>query len=597
MDKINNIDIVSDRIDLVKLFQQEINPIEIGKDIAKLVFGMEDACRNLELHEDINNSNIDHKPKIKIPERKLSSNINFISSLSSLRKILNESNISHIQSQLYRIKAESESLNQQGTYLLNEFEYCTQKLQNKEQDIKLIRDEYTNNQKKLLLMNNELNNIKEQLAFNSINLTEENKSFFLSEQMRLTSDINMLNDDLAYTESKLESAYNNVASLAIEADDARIKLNLFIENAPLSVEIDGPKWENTLALLTMLTAQLKKMMNEDSLRSLKEQESVMEQISTASRKDSENKAQEAEEAQRKAEDASKSASCASKTLSYVLLAVSVVATVASFGSAAPLTIAIAALGIAMSVTDIVLEETGQGSLMQKMAGVISHVMTDVLICFGVEAEQAKQIANILGIVIAAAAFLAIGFLSSSSLFKNMQSTVTNMAKTISNHTKNIIQGAIKVLPKALIVGVVKLLAKKSPDLAKLSKLLEGANKSQKTTQFIEKSTKALKSQKTLASHIEVGAKATGIAVSVVSSATSGGFRLYAGAKNQDLKTALANMTLNSDTIKALDELLETLIKTLSDKFEQMNDIFTGMLLSLKQTDQQKTNSINLGKFA
>ncbi|TOM54494.1 type III secretion system translocon subunit SctE, partial [Vibrio parahaemolyticus] len=113
--------------------------------------------------------------------------------------------------------------------------------------------------------------------------------------------------------------------------------NQFFENAPRRTDIDGDKWENTLALLTMLTAQLKKAMNEDSIRSMKEQEEVMMKISEASRKDSEKKAKEAAEAERKAAESNKAASCASKIFSYVLLAVSVIATVATFGTAAPLT--------------------------------------------------------------------------------------------------------------------------------------------------------------------------------------------------------------------------------------------------------------------
>lgn len=73
------------------------------------------------------------------------------------------------------------------------------------------------------------------------------------------------------------------------ANSDRDVLNKFIQNAPRPVEVDGEKWENTLALLTMLTASLKKAMNENSIRNMKEQEEVMAKISEASRKDSEKK--------------------------------------------------------------------------------------------------------------------------------------------------------------------------------------------------------------------------------------------------------------------------------------------------------------------
>ena len=69
----------------------------------------------------------------------------------------------------------------------------------------------------------------------------------------------------------------------------------------------------------MLTGQLKKSMNEDSIRNMKEQEEVMAKINEASRKDSDKKAKEADEAQRKADEANKSASCASNKILLIIL--------------------------------------------------------------------------------------------------------------------------------------------------------------------------------------------------------------------------------------------------------------------------------------
>ncbi|KLN46767.1 septum site-determining protein MinC, partial [Providencia rettgeri] len=223
-----------------------------------------------------------------------------------------------------------------------------------------------------------------------------------------------------------------------------------METAPRPVEVDGEKWENTLALLTMLTAQLKKAMNEDSIRNMKEQEAVMMKINEASRKDSDAKAKEAAESERKAADANKAASCASKIFSYVLLAVSVIATVASFGTAAPLTLAIAAIGIAMAVADIVLEETGHGSLMQMLANEISSAVTDILIGFGVPEEKAKQIGSIVGMIVAAIAFLAISLVSMGSMVKNIANTVKNAAKLLLKNVGSLLKNTIKSMPKSLM---------------------------------------------------------------------------------------------------------------------------------------------------
>ncbi|MEX6209797.1 type III secretion system translocon subunit SctE [Providencia huaxiensis] len=195
--------------------------------------------------------------------------------------------------------------------------------------------------------------------------------------------------------------------------------------------------------------QLKKAMNEDSIRSMKEQEEVMMKINEASRKDSEKKAKEAAEAERKAAESNKAASCASKIFSYVLLAVSVIATVATFGAAAPLTLAIAAIGIAMSVADIVLEETGHGSLMQMLATEISSVVTDMLIEFGVDKDKAQQIGSIVGMIVAAVAFLAVSLISMGSMIKNIVNTVKSAAKLLMKNVGTLLKNTIKAMPKNL----------------------------------------------------------------------------------------------------------------------------------------------------
>ncbi|WP_419179798.1 type III secretion system translocon subunit SctE [Providencia alcalifaciens] len=303
---------------------------------------------------------------------------------------------------------------------------------------------------------------------------------------------------------------------------------------------------------------------------MKEQEEVMMKINEASRKDSDKKAKEAAEAERKAADANKAASCASKIFSYVMLAVSVIATVATFGAAAPLTLAVAAIGIAMSIADIVLEETGQGSLMQMLATEISNAVTDMLITFGVPEAEAKKIGSIVGMVLAAVAFLAISLLSMSSFVKNIANTVKNVAKILVKNAGALLKSAIKAMPKSLTNALgniatkgskaghsvadssdemVKLtkfskladkfddvqnVAKSSDyvslggqmvkvgDSAKVAKVADKLDDVKDIGKTVEKAAFSGKAQSVRMARLEVGMKGTGAGLSVANAATSGG---------------------------------------------------------------------------
>ncbi|HEM6890908.1 TPA: type III secretion system translocon subunit SctE [Providencia rettgeri] len=418
-----------------------------------------------------------------------------IETFATIRQLLHEGNIGELSNRLKLLNVESESIREQGNILLDTFKKNTDALSS-------LHDQFEEQQKEDKTLRAELNSLnrqsdslqeqfeqaglklqtaQEQLAeinelitippanstdaedIEALNkllqakqlltttlegLTNQSNTL-LADKQQLNQPIATLSHKISLLNTQVLATAEAVTKQAEVAQQDNHKLNQFFENAPRRTDIDGDKWENTLALLTMLTAQLKKAMNEDSIRSMKEQEEVMMKISEASRKDSEKKAKEAAEAERKAAESNKAASCASKIFSYVLLAVSVIATVATFGTAAPLTLAIAAIGIAMAVADIVLEETGHGSLMQMLANEISSVVTDMLIEFGVDKDKAKQIGSIVGMIVAAVAFLAVSLLSMGSMIKNLVNTVKSAAKLLMKNVGTLLKNTIKAMPKSL----------------------------------------------------------------------------------------------------------------------------------------------------
>lgn len=418
-----------------------------------------------------------------------------IETFSTIRQLLHEGNISELSNKIKLLNVESESIREQGNILLDTFKKNTDALsslhdqfEEQQKEDKTLRAELNslNRQSdslqeqfeqaglKLQTAQEQLAEINELITIPPVNSTDaediealnklsqakqsltqtiegltSQSNKLLADKQQLNQSIATLNHQINLLNIQVLATAESVTKQAEIAQEDSHKLNQFFENAPRRPDIDGDKWENTLALLTMLTAQLKKAMNEDSIRSMKEQEEVMMKINEASRKDSEKKAKEAAEAERKAAESNKAASCASKIFSYVLLAVSVIATVATFGAAAPLTLAIAAIGIAMSVADIVLEETGHGSLMQMLATEISSVVTDMLIEFGVDKDKAQQIGSIVGMIVAAVAFLAVSLLSMGSMIKNLVNTVKSAAKLLMKNVGTLLKNTIKAMPKSL----------------------------------------------------------------------------------------------------------------------------------------------------
>ncbi|HHA0034246.1 TPA: type III secretion system translocon subunit SctE [Yersinia enterocolitica] len=331
-----------------------------------------------------------------------------------------------------------------------------------------------------------------------------------------------------------------------------------------------------MSLLTLLTAQLKKALNDDSIKNMKQQQEVMEAISEASRKDSEKKAKEAEAAQQKADEANKAASCASKIFGYIMLAVSVVATIASFGTAGPLMLAVAAIGIAMTVADIILEETGNSSLMQMLAAEISTGITNMLIACGVPEEKAKEIGNIMGMVLAAVAFLAISLFSMSSFAKNIGQTVANVAKNASKQVANLMKSAVKALPRDFVNTTAKM-GSKATNLSKpLAKIADKADDVGKVTNVT-------------ARKVEMGLNGSNMVLGVTNAAVSGGLNLHASSFTRDMKEMLAHMMLNNAVIQAIDELLKALVKSMSKSYDQINEMFEGMLTALNESGTAKAN--------
>ncbi|WP_227734309.1 type III secretion system translocon subunit SctE [Yersinia proxima] len=552
-----------------------------------------------------------------------------IGSIATLRQLLNDGNMDELRSRLKMINSESSALQAQGEQLLSAFEDSTNELKIADGKVKDCEQSWLQSKGTVAELTKEQQGLQtksssnqQKLAATQLKLeqaTSELKALPTPPQTQaqqaqhqlLTDKVTELNirlnalqvnqqklsNSITVLESKLdvavlsstqlqgvyEQALNESVAVSQKANNHRIEINNFIDDATRPPQIDGERWENALSVLTLLTAQLKKAMNDDSIKSMRKQQEVMDTISEASRKDSAKKAKEAEAAQAKADEASKASSCTSKIFGYIMLAVSVVATIASLGTAGPLTLAIAAIGIAMTVADIILEETGNGSLMQMLAAEISTGITNMLVACGVPEEKAKEIGSIVGMVLAAVAFLAISLISLSSFAKNIGQTAVNFAKNASKQVANLMKSAVKALPRDFISTAGKL-GSKATNLSKpLAKIADKADDVSRVTNVT-------------ARKVEMGLNGANMALGVTKTAVSGGLNLYSSSMTRDMKEMLAGMMLNNAIIQALDDLLKALIKSMSQGYDQINEMFEGMLTALNESGKAKANMMASSSF-
>ncbi|WP_145517678.1 type III secretion system translocon subunit SctE [Yersinia mollaretii] len=603
----------SERINNVRAFTQGVNVNQVRDETTKNLLALEDACREMASTEQERRHNKEGAPRLVAPKMSLAQALVFsskpaetqsegvtakrsaglspksgetsgfnaaaslIGSMAELRHLLHNSTLGELRGRLQLINTESSALREQGEKLLSvlesglgELQAANDKAANCEQAWQQGKESVQDLTQQKLALETKLSNNK---------LSPYQDAVLQADITALESQLADAKLNLATLETNYKQALTQATHIAQNTDKSRIEINKFIEAAPRAPQIEGERWESALSLLTLLTAQLKKAMNDDSIKNMRQQQEIMETISEASRKDSEKKAKEAEEAQRKADESSKAASCTSKIIGWVMVAVAAVALVVSFGTAGPVAIALAAIGLAMAIADVVLEATGQSSLMGMLAEKISEGVTNMLIAFGVPEDEAKQIGSIVGMVLAAVAFLALSLASMSSFVKNAVTTVTKVVA--------------KVVVKQGAKLATKMATKMGGKVANLSKpLTKFAGKADDVAKVADTANNVGKvgnAANVTARQAELGLNGTSMALGVTNSAVSGGLNLHASAQIRDMKELMADMLRNNAALQAIDELLKALIKGMSKEYDQINEMFTGMLTALNESGHAKAN--------
>lgn len=139
MAEILKTNITPDRINLVKAFQQGVNPFGVAESAAKNMIAASEACGELESNEQVKRTKRESGPQLKEPKQGFNAKASMIETVSSIRQILGNANIEQLRSQLQQLNIQSEVLNQQGNALLNKFESDVNNLRAKEKELGVIK--------------------------------------------------------------------------------------------------------------------------------------------------------------------------------------------------------------------------------------------------------------------------------------------------------------------------------------------------------------------------------------------------------------------------------------------------------------------------
>ncbi|VVO48534.1 type III secretion system translocon subunit SctE [Pseudomonas fluorescens] len=172
---------------------------------------------------------------------------------------------------------------------------------------------------------------------------------------------------------------------------------------------------NAAATMMLLMMQFAELMGESAENKLKSEQELFLAMQTARQEHLETKSEEYLKEVKQAEATSKAMSCIGKILGAILTVVSVVG--AAFTGGASL--ALAAVGVALMVADLVVKELTGVSFMEEMMKplmenvlgplmkAIGKAIGDVLKALGVDAKSADMAGMILGAIIGAVAMIAV----------------------------------------------------------------------------------------------------------------------------------------------------------------------------------------------
>lgn len=532
--------------------------------------------------------------------------------LSTLSQVFKDTTIADLNKKVEQFEKESTAIREVGNEMITELEASLDELRQAKTDVTLATANFEKEKSGLESLENKLTIIKEKIAdlldkknglphppvsagdIELAALYDSELNVLSKQEQSLFGEIEIKKQDVVDKQNIFEEAVRRSKTSAEIVADKTTKTNMYIDalgKRAQSLDVNE-KVKSAMSELTLLSGMLADLIGKMNLDNIKNEQEALEKINETSRKNSEEKAKEMEKSNKKAEDANKAASCASKILSAIMMIISAIMLIASFGMASPLALALGAVALAISVADVALEATGQSTVMQQLAGAISKAIKESLIASGVEKSKADLIANILGMILAAAVFIVISILSLPNIGKNVASAgknianmIANMGKTLNKITSNIIPNLFKTVFNDIGNTVSKAATQLLRGLERAQSVIKHSQSFQKVSQAMEMTETVRAKAQSIGSAVDMG-------LSAANSVIPGSLNFSAAMQRIDMKKAEANLLLAMENTDIINKILASLLETATSMQKNLLDMVDRMFGTVDATVKQKISTMD-----
>ncbi|EXU76554.1 type III secretion system translocon subunit SctE [Erwinia mallotivora] len=290
----------------------------------------------------------------------------------------------------------------------------------------------------------------------------EAKNSVITAQANLNTAQNNYNSHIGGTLAKAETALTaakNTLQATINQSQS-LTSNLSTQQTS-AIEMQRKENSENAPTLAFLMALMQQLIDKNSTDELNASAKLKQKMAEAAQKDSEKKAKEYDEQVRKAEEMQKTMGCVGKILGWAITAIGFAA--AAFTGGASL--AFAAIGLALAVSDEIYQAVTGDSFMQKAMTPLldyvikpimefySNIVATVLEKLGVDKNIADIIGQVYGAIVAA-----VGMIAASVVAGSIASKVAGaVAKKLGNNiVGKIAQSIAKSLSRAVTSNQAKM---------------------------------------------------------------------------------------------------------------------------------------------
>ncbi|EFY9270346.1 type III secretion system translocon subunit IpaB, partial [Shigella flexneri] len=390
------------------------NTIQAANDAANKLFSL--TIADLTANQNINTTNAHSTSNILIPELKAPKSLNASSQLTlligNLIQILGEKSLTALTNKITAWKSQQQARQQKNLEFSDKINTLLSETEGLTRDYEKQINKLKNADSKIKDLENKINQIQTRLS--ELDPESPEKKKLSREEIQLTIKKDAAVKDRTLIEQKTLSIHSKLTDKSMQLEKEIDSFSAFSNTASAEQLSTQQKSLTGLASVTQLMATFIQLVGKNNEESLKNDLALFQSLQESRKTEMERKSDEYAAEVRKAEELNRVMGCVGKILGALLTIVSVVAAAFSGGAS----LALAAVGLALMVTDAIVQAATGNSFMEQalnpimkaviepLIKLLSDAFTKMLEGLGVDSKKAKMIGSILGAIAGALVLVA-----------------------------------------------------------------------------------------------------------------------------------------------------------------------------------------------